>query len=58
MLAHRALLLIIFFVFFFEPGMSSWLSAGASSWHRPYLMWLGIIGIIYLAQRWSDQRGL
>ena len=55
MLAQRSLLLIIFFLFFFEPGMSSWLSADAQHWYRPYLVWATVIAIVYLTQRRSDR---
>lgn len=58
MLAQRSLLLIIFFLFFFEPGLASWIAAGGNNWHRPYLTWLAVIAIVYLAQRWGDKRGL
>jgi hypothetical protein len=58
MLAQRSLLLIIFFLFFFEPGMANWLSIDAGHWHRPYLVWIAIIAIVYLAQRWNEKSEL
>lgn len=55
MLAQRSLLLIIFFLFFFESGMADWLSTDAVHWYRPYMLWITVIAIVYLAQRMSDR---
>ncbi len=56
MLAQRSLLLIIFVLFFFEPGLGKWAASDAGSWYRPYIAWLTVIAIVYFIQRWNEKR--
>ena len=58
MLAQRSLLLIIFFLFFFEPGLEKWVASDSGNWYRPYLAWFTVIVIVFLIQRWGDKREL
>jgi hypothetical protein len=57
MLAQRSLLLMIFFLFFFEPVLAKWSTTAASGWYRPYLVWLLFIVIVFFTQRWGRKRG-
>jgi hypothetical protein len=56
--AQRSLLLIVFFLFFFEPGLAQWIGSGADNWLRPYFIWLSVIALVWISQRWSDKREL
>ncbi len=56
--AQRSLLLMIFILFFFEPGMANWLSYDAAHWYRPFLTWLAVGAAVYLAQRGSGKNEL
>lgn len=58
MLTQRSLLLIMFFLFFFEPSLEKWAVSDSSNWYRPYLAWFSVIVIVFLIQRWSDKREL
>lgn len=51
MLVRRTLLLVIFFLFFFAPGLENWIKSNPSLWYRPYLVWLIVIVAAYFGQR-------
>jgi hypothetical protein len=51
MLVRRTLLLVIFFLFFFAPGLENWIKSNPSLWYRPYLVWLIVIAVVYFGQR-------
>jgi hypothetical protein len=48
---RHALLFIIFFLFFFAPGLEHWMRTGASEWYRPYIVWFLVIVIAFLGQK-------
>ena len=56
MLVRRTLLLVIFFLFFFAPGLENWIKSSPSEWYRPYLAWGIVIALIYIGQRKSQSR--
>lgn len=48
---RHSLLLLVFFLLFFAPGLEHWMRSGAGAWHRPLLVWGVIIALVYLGQR-------
>lgn len=37
--------------------VSVWWLLGTPAWYLPYLLWLGVILLAVLAQRWRSRRG-
>ena len=48
---RHALLFIIFFLFFFAPGLEQWMRSGGSQWYRPFIVWFLIIALAFICQK-------
>ncbi|WP_372861000.1 hypothetical protein [Spongiibacter sp.] len=42
------LLLLLCFMVVFTPTLNHWLYSGGSSWYRLHLLWLAVIGFVFL----------
>lgn len=51
MYIQRLLLLLAILFAVFAPTVENWISGGQGTWHRPFILWLLIIFMIYLSQR-------
>ncbi|ARU58594.1 membrane protein [Oleiphilus messinensis] len=52
MYLYRLVFLLILSIYVFSPVIMDWWIDPGSSWYRPYLIWLFIIGLSY----WLEQR--
>lgn len=53
MYINRALLLAIGVLIVFMPSLADWLTDSATTWHRPYQLWL----LVVLAAYWNQRSG-
>jgi len=48
----RVILVFIFALFLLISPFKQWWTAEGSAWFLPYVLWLGIIALAFLVQRW------
>ena len=48
---RHTLLVMIFFLFFFAPGLENWMRSGASEWYRPFVAWAILIALVFIGQK-------
>ena len=51
---RHSLLLLIFFLLFFAPGLENWMRSGATEWYRPFIVWAIVIAVVALGQKLSN----
>lgn len=47
MYVNRLLLMFIIGSFFLAPSLLEWIDHAQIDWYRPYLLWIGIIALLY-----------
>ncbi|MFT7388209.1 MAG: putative membrane protein [Candidatus Endobugula sp.] len=50
---HRLLLLALLVAYIFTPTLFNWMISSGGSWYRPFIIWLIIIVIAFVMQRFS-----
>ena len=51
----RVVLVFALALFLLVSPLKHWWAADGSPWLMPYLLWLGIIALGFLVQRWRDR---
>jgi hypothetical protein len=54
MYINRLVLLFVVGAYLLSPAIIEWWSEGGTAWYRPYLIWLGLIGLSFWVGRSQD----
>ncbi len=49
MYVNRILILLLVAAFLFAPNLQTWVAADGDHWYRPFVLWLLVIAVAYLA---------
>lgn len=58
MYIDRPVMLFIIGVYLLSPAIIEWWSDGGTTWYRPYLIWLVLIGLSYWIGKSRDLKNL
>lgn len=56
MFIPRGVLLTLIVILVFSPAILNWINYSPIAWYRPFFAWAGLILLVYLAQRYRQQR--
>lgn len=51
MYINPTLVLLLALIFVFSPSLQEWVLSGDTAWYRPWLVWIGLLLVVYFGQR-------
>lgn len=54
----RPLILLLLVLYILSPSLFSWMISPQGAWYRPYIIWVLVIVIAFVAQGRSQSNGL